>query len=101
MPLQTERRTFTREYKLEVIKRSYGDIRVTELARELKIRPALIYRWRSEFIDDEEISFPGRGVKHSDEEESEVSQLRKKLADVTTERDILKKAVGIFSKPQW
>ncbi len=32
------------------------------------------------------------------EEESEISQLKKELADTRMERDILKKAVGIFSK---
>ena len=32
------------------------------------------------------------------EEETEVAQLKKELADIRMERDILKKAVGIFSK---
>ena len=32
------------------------------------------------------------------EEEAEVARLRKELANMTIERDILKKAVGIFSK---
>jgi transposase len=32
------------------------------------------------------------------EEEAEVARLKKELANMTIERDILKKAVGIFSK---
>jgi len=100
MPLQPERRTFTREFKLEVIKRSYDDIKITDLGRELNIRPATIYRWRSEFIEDQDISFSGRGIKRQTEEQAEVAKLRKQLADVKMERDILKKAVGIFSKAQ-
>lgn len=101
MPLQPERRTFTREYKLEVIKRSYQDITITDLARELGIHSNLIYRWRRQLEKDEGSSFPGKGVEQLSEEESEVARLRKELDDVKTERDILKKAVGIFSKPQW
>ena len=101
MPLQPERRKFTREFKLEVIKRSYEDLKVTDLARELGIHVNLIYRWRKQFEENQQTSFPGRGVKQLSEEESEVDRLCKELRDVKTERDILKKAVGIFSKPQW
>jgi len=40
--------------------------------------------------------FPGQGNPRDEE----LARLRKELADVTLERDILKKAVAIFSKPE-
>jgi transposase len=92
------RRKFDREFKLKVVELSYERENIKELAHEMKLRPELIYRWRSEFAVLEEKSFPGNGKKKMTEEESEIARLRKELSDIRMERDILKKAVGIFSK---
>jgi transposase len=94
----TTRRKFTREFKLNAVELSYRRENIKELAVELNIRVELLYRWRAEFATLEGGSFPGNGKKKLTEEESELEKLRKELADVRMERDILKKAVGIFSK---
>ena len=94
----TTSRKFSREFKLNAVKLSYQRENVKELAVELNIRAEVLYRWRSEFATLEGGSFPGNGRKKLTEEESELERLRKELADVRMERDILKKAVGIFSK---
>jgi transposase len=93
-----QRRVFDREFKLKAVELSYSRSNITEVAHELNVRPELIYRWRSEFAVLEGGSFPGNGKKKMTGEESEVARLKKELADVRMERDILKKAVGIFSK---
>ena len=93
-----QRRIFDREFKLKTVELSYTKDNIRELAHELDIRPELIYRWRSEFATLEGASFPGNGNKKITEEESEIARLKKELADVQMERDILKKAIGIFSK---
>ena len=92
------RRIFDREFKLKIVELSYSSQNIKELATEFDLRPELIYRWRSEFAAFEGVSFPGNGNKKMTEEESEISHLKKELADTIMERDILKKAVGIFSK---
>ena len=92
------RRKFDREFKLKIVELSYSSQNIKELATEFDLRPELIYRWRSEFAAFEGVSFPGNGNKKMTEEESEIAHLKKELADTTMERDILKKAVGIFSK---
>ena len=94
----TTRRKFTREFKLKAVELSYQRENIKELAGELSIRVELLYRWRTEFATLDGGSFPGNGKKKMTEEESELDKLRKELADVRMERDILKKAVGIFSK---
>lgn len=96
--MKQERRTFTREFKLNAVELSYSRANVVELANELNIRPELLYRWRSEFASYQGKSFPGNGIAKMTEEESEVSRLKKELAEMRMERDILKKAVSIFSK---
>lgn len=96
--MKRERRKFTREFKLNAVELSYTRSSVVELASELEIRPELLYRWRSEFASYQGKSFPGNGNVKMTEEESEVARLKKELADMRMERDILKKAVSIFSK---
>lgn len=92
------RRKFDREFKLKIVELSYSSQYIKDLATEYDVRPELIYRWRSEFATFEGVSFPGNGNKKMTEEESEIAHLKKELADTRMERDILKKAVGIFSK---
>jgi len=92
------RRKFDRSFKLKAVELSYQRENMKELCAELGIRPELLYRWRSEFATRPTASFPGNGKVALTEEETEVVRLKKELAEMRMERDILKKAVGIFSK---
>ncbi len=96
--MEKERRKFSREFKLNAVELSYSRANIRELAHELDVRPELSYRWRSEFANYQGSSFPGNGKPKVKEEESEVYRLKKELAEARMERDILKKAVHIFSK---
>ena len=93
-----QRRRFTKEFKLEAIQLvlSQGST-ATSVARNLGIKPNLLNRWIREYNADNEYAFPGLGKLKEPEEE--LRQLRKELADTKMERDILKKALAIFSKP--
>ena len=71
---------------------------LSALAAELDLRPDLIYRWRREALANLGASFPGQGNKTMTEEQKEIARLKKELRDAQLERDILKKAVSIFSK---
>lgn len=93
-----QRRVFTKEFKLDVVTRSYQCDNIRELANELGIRIALIYKWRSAFQETSKPVFPGHGVAALTPEQQEIAQLRQELADARMERDILKKAIGIFGK---
>jgi transposase len=64
----------------------------------MDIRTELIYRWRREALANLDASFPGQGNKTMTEEQKEIARLKKELRDAQLERDILKKAVSIFSK---
>ena len=96
--MKESRRTFDRAFKLNAVELSYKRENIRDLAHELDIRPELLYRWRKEFASQETASFPGNGNRKMSAEETENARLRKELADMRMERDILKKAVGIFSK---
>lgn len=97
MENKRERRSFDKEFKEEVIRLvTTGGRKVSEVARDLDIHPNVIHRWKREYLEGSEDAFPGKG--HMKPEEEELRKIKKTLADVTEERDILKKALAIFSK---
>jgi|APIni6443716594_1056825.scaffolds.fasta_scaffold328058_2 transposase len=90
-----KRRRYTKEFKkdsVELLLRT-GKPAIT-IAAELGIRSELLSRWKREYEIHDEKAFPG----HGNPIEAELAKLRKELADVKMERDILKKAVSIFSR---
>jgi transposase len=92
------RRTFTQAFKIESVQHVLNSEKtVSQVARDLGIKENNLRRWINEYQEDPEHSFPGQG--YFKEPEEELRQLRKKLADVEMERDILKKALAIFSRP--
>lgn len=91
------RRKYTREFKIEALKMVLEDGRtVTDVAKALGIDRSLLQRWKSEFKDDGEVSFPGHGRRKPMDEEN--ARLKRELAQARQERDILKKALAFFAK---
>lgn len=93
------RKKYTREEKLAIVGlSSEKGANIQELAKRFKVTASTIYNWRSTFIKNKEASFSGHGNKTMSESEREIAKLKQALKEVELERDILKKAVGIFSK---
>lgn len=92
-----KRKRYTREFKQEAVRLAEESERsLDEVALELEIHPNTLYKWRRQFLEDGEEAFPGHGnLKPADDE---VRRLRRELARVKEERDILKKAVAFFAK---
>lgn len=93
-----ERKKYDRSFKLMTVELSKSRSDIKELAQELDISADLIYRWRREFLNKEENSFPGHGIASQTPQEAEIARLKKQLREAELERDILKKAVSIFSR---
>jgi len=92
-----KRRKYDREFKVEAVKLvTEGGRGVAEVARNLGIHENLLYKWREKYSEDIAHAFPGKGRLKPAEEE--LRRMKRALADVTQERDILKKALAIFSK---
>ncbi|MBI3609636.1 MAG: transposase [Nitrospirae bacterium] len=89
-----KKKRFDWEFKISAVKMvTEGGHKAAEVARSLGIHQNQLYNWKRKFSDQGEKAFPGKGHL------TELAALRRKLRDVEMERDILKKAVGIFSKP--
>jgi transposase len=93
----SERREYTQEFKQEAVRLSEdSEQTVAAVARDLGIVPEILYRWRAESRKRGAQAFPGHGKIA--ESEAEVQALRRELERVKRERDILKKALAIFSQ---
>lgn len=95
---EKRQRQYDAEFKKEVLKMTMEGKSVVEVARDLGISPERIYKWRQ----DERrrigaVAFASAGGKALTPEE-ELRALRQELEMTKRERDILKKALAIFSK---
>ncbi len=98
----SRKKSYSREFKLETLQllKSSGKTKA-DLERELGLYPGQIHLWEKAFNrkeHDVEQAFPGTG--HQSDAEAEVHRLKRELEIVRQERDILKKAIAIFSKTQ-
>lgn len=89
------KRNYSKEFKEEAVRLSYQRDNIKELAIELGIDVARIYKWRTH---SRIISESSKSLSTKQEDLLEVKRLRKELKDTQLELEILKKAVHIFSK---
>ncbi len=88
-----KKKRFDRDFKISAVKMvTQEGHTAAEVARSLGIHANQLYNWKKKYSNDGDKAFPGKGHL------TEISALRKQLREVQMERDILKKAVGIFSK---
>ena len=92
-----KRRYFSREFKRNAVQLvTEKGMTVGKVARELDIHPNLLHIWRRRLLVQGDKAFVGRGRVRP--EEAEIRGLRKQLEKVRQERDILKKALAVFSR---
>ena len=92
-----KRRTFTREFKIEAVKliRDRG-VSYTQASDDLGIHPTQLREWVKNLADDPQHAFPGQGQMKP--EQQEITRLKREVAKLKAERDILKKAAAYFAK---
>jgi len=83
------------EFKVMIVALLKSGSKPKELGEEYGLNPGMIGRWRREFASR---SGDFSKKKELSIEAQELKALKKELRNVTIERDILKKAVSIFSK---
>jgi transposase len=92
--VERKRRSYNSEFKAEAVRLAeQGDIPAAQVARNLGIRPELLYKWISQYGKK-----PDGKPSITPDEHDELIRLRREFKRVEMERDILKKAIGIFTK---
>ena len=91
-----KQRKYDKEFKLNALNLYKNGKPVADVCRDLGIPYATFYHWIKQLDAEGAASFTGSGnVKPVNQE---AYLLKKELADVKMERDILKKALAIFSR---
>jgi transposase len=92
-----QRKKYSREFKLDTLRLYKNrDKSAHEIEEDLGMSRGLLYRWKREISEENIRAFPGNGSPRDEE----LARLRRELAIVTEEREILRKAVAIFSVPK-
>lgn len=88
------RKGYSKEFKQEAIRLAAQSTNKSGVARDLGIHLSMLRRWEQQLAEEGEKAFPGKG----NPKEEEIVELKKENVRLKEENDILKKAVGIFSK---
>lgn len=92
-------KTYDKDFKINTVnlyKSSGKSLKI--IAQDMGLATSTLSKWVREYSENDQGSFPGKGYPKACEEE--VRALRKELTHVRQERDILKKALAIFSEPR-
>ncbi len=97
MSERAERRVFTEEFKRDAVRLAKERGNASQAARDLGVHESVLGRWKRQLEKGVENPFPGQG----NAPDSELAQMKREMARLKEENEILKKAVGIFTlKPQ-
>lgn len=91
------KRVFSREFKLEAVRlvKSRG-VSIAQASRDLGVHANVLRKWVREEAADPTHAFPGAGQMKP--EQAEIEKLKREVAKLKMERDILKKAAAYFAK---
>lgn len=88
-----QRRVFTEEFKRDAVRLANERGNTSAVARDLGIHESLLSKWKHKLKVVPQRPFPGQG----NPQDLELAQLKRELARLKEENEILKKAVGIFT----
>ena len=97
--VQKERKTYTREYKIEAVRLVEGsELPMSQIARQLGVHRNMLANWRKKYSTVSEQA----KVNNTNElpQKKELEVLRQEVKALKQERDILKKALAIISREQ-
>ena len=97
--MQKEQKTYTKEFKVEAVRLLESNQKSqAQIARELGVADSTLSQWRKDLLDHGHDAFPGSG--HQTPLEEENRHLKREVEILRQEREILKKAISIFSRGQ-
>ena len=97
---KTGYRTYPEEFKLEALEllKSSGKT-ARQIERDLGITPGLLVKWRDRYqVISQEEERAHLELSDMEAAKREIKRLRRRLAEVEEEREILKKTINIFSR---
>lgn len=75
--MKRERKIYDSSFKVKAVQLSNERDNISELARELRIKASLLYKWRKEYEEFGEVSFPAKGNFKLTPEQEKIVELVK------------------------
>lgn len=83
------KKTFSKEFKLQILQELEAGKSTTELSREYELKPALIRGWKLQYRKNPEHAFSGKGIPSTTD--TKIAQLERKIGQQAMEIDFVKK----------
>ncbi|MEM7372431.1 MAG: transposase [Bacteroidota bacterium] len=96
--MKRKRKSYTKDFKVMAVELCLSGKSIREVSTDIGVSRDIVRRWKREYLQDQASSFPGNGKSVLSAEQAEIARLKKELREAQLERDILKKAVRIFSR---
>ncbi len=90
--MNIKRRTFSKEFKLHVLREIGAGKTAAEVARQYQVHPNLLSRWRVQHEVYQDEAFGGSGKARSDT--ARLAAQERKIVQLLAENELLKKALG-------
>jgi len=84
------RRSYTRDFKVKIVKQIEAGDTVASLARRHQLHPNVIYDWVKQYRQNPDKAFRRRKSEANPEAER-IAELERKIGQLTMENDFLKK----------
>ena len=94
--MSLKRRTFTKDFKLQVIRQVQAGKSLAQAAREHDLHPNLIAKWQKLHAQYAQNAFQGNG--HAYTEDAKVAELERLIGQLTIENSLLKKVLAFQEK---
>jgi transposase len=93
------RRHYDDQFKRDAVRLlTEGGQKISQVSRDLGVGVSVLGRWRRRFAGPKSTQTPTRNDNSAPVDSAEMEKLRKELAQVKEEREILKKALAVFSR---
>lgn len=97
--MEAQRKRYDADFKCNAVRLVEEQGRKAgEVAKTLGVSADTLNRWCREYRKNPSLAFPGHSREALTDQERKIRELEKKLKDTEMERDILKKAMAIFSR---
>ena len=87
-----KRRTFTRDFKISVIREIENGKNVAQVCRENAIHPSMLCKWKREYKENPQMAFGGNG--NISKLNAKVTERERLIGQLYAENDFLKKALA-------